>query len=651
MDQPRFQLAQGDAVAWLKTLPAASVDLVITDPPYESLEKHRAIGTTTRLKHSKASSNDWFSIFPNTRFPELFAEVWRVLKKDTHFYLFCDPETMFVAKPLAEAAGFKFWKPLIWDKCLGPDTLVWTERGVVRIADIIPGDRVALPEGGSTEVKAVRRTKAPSVKLSLSDGTEIIASRDHRFLRGDGTLVEAAQLVAGDALCTRPTRQRIKTELTLDDVIPPEDAVHELPNPSSCLWCGQTFESSRAAGAHQARWCQTPESKKAMAEKLGIRPKRLRRWLNQARIPAEWAESLGLSAKLGARLQCHLQNDVAIWYPRTVPLDYELGKVIGLYAAEGSMAANSVSFALHADEKHLHSTIARFARALGVRAHLEIDGNRAVVHVHFKVMCHLVRYFVGGDNARTKYFKPTVYGTPEAFRHGVLDGLIEGDGHWSHTEQRESYASASPDLAMFVRREIEARNRCPTIRRFENDHAGGWTVRFDPIKRAESTTVLSIEEIGPQELVDISVAHQDELFLLANGVVTHNCKIGMGYHYRARYECVLFFEKGKRKLADLGIADIIAAPRINGGYPAEKPPEVSEVLIKQSSELGELVIDPFMGSGSAGVAAIRKGRMFRGNDLCAEAVDITRSRLVEAGGLEGESVLHGEAAPQLGLTL
>ena len=114
--RPRFQLAQGDAVAWLRSLPAASVDLVITDPPYESLEKHRAIGTTTRLKHSKASSNDWFSIFPNARFPELFAEVYRVLKKNTHFYLFCDPETMFVAKPIGRSGGFKFWKPLIWDK-------------------------------------------------------------------------------------------------------------------------------------------------------------------------------------------------------------------------------------------------------------------------------------------------------------------------------------------------------------------------------------------------------------------------------------------------------------------------------------------------------------------------------------------------------
>ena len=113
---PTFSLSDTDAVTWLRSLPAASVDLVVTDPPYESLEKHRAIGTTTRLKHSKSSSNDWFEIFGNERFEELFAEVYRVLKKDRHFYLFCDAETMFVAKPLAEAAGFKFWKPLVWDK-------------------------------------------------------------------------------------------------------------------------------------------------------------------------------------------------------------------------------------------------------------------------------------------------------------------------------------------------------------------------------------------------------------------------------------------------------------------------------------------------------------------------------------------------------
>ncbi len=113
----RFRVDCADAVEWLRALPPESVDLVVTDPAYESLEKHRAHGTTTRLKNSKASSNDWFDIFPNDRFPELFSELYRVLRPNSHCYVLCDQETMFVAKPIAEAAGFKFWKPLVWDKC------------------------------------------------------------------------------------------------------------------------------------------------------------------------------------------------------------------------------------------------------------------------------------------------------------------------------------------------------------------------------------------------------------------------------------------------------------------------------------------------------------------------------------------------------
>jgi site-specific DNA-methyltransferase (adenine-specific) len=111
-----MQVFKEDAVTWLSTLADASVDLIVTDPPYELLEKHRKIGTTTRLKVSKSSSNQWFDIFPNNRFEEFLHQVYRVLKKDAHFYLFCDQETMFFIKPIAEKVGFKFWKPIIWDK-------------------------------------------------------------------------------------------------------------------------------------------------------------------------------------------------------------------------------------------------------------------------------------------------------------------------------------------------------------------------------------------------------------------------------------------------------------------------------------------------------------------------------------------------------
>ncbi len=149
-----FQLSGQDAVSWLREQPAESLDLLVTDPAYESLEKHRAIGTTTRLKHSKSSSNDWFKVFPNARFAELFDEAFRVLRRNTHFYLLCDAETMFVAKPVAERAGFRFWKPLVWDKCtIGMgyhyraryEFILFFEKGKRRLNDLGIADVISVP--------------------------------------------------------------------------------------------------------------------------------------------------------------------------------------------------------------------------------------------------------------------------------------------------------------------------------------------------------------------------------------------------------------------------------------------------------------------------------------------------------------------------
>ena len=112
----RFVVERSDAMDALRSLPDASVDLFNFDLPYESLEKHRAWGTTTRLRHSKKSSNDWFKTFPNARFVELFTEAYRVLRKDRHCYAWCDDETSDVMKLAGEAAGFKYWKRLCWNK-------------------------------------------------------------------------------------------------------------------------------------------------------------------------------------------------------------------------------------------------------------------------------------------------------------------------------------------------------------------------------------------------------------------------------------------------------------------------------------------------------------------------------------------------------
>lgn len=217
-------LTLSDAVDWLRGVASASIDLVVTDPPYESLEKHRAIGTTTRLKHSKASSNDWFSIFPNARFPELFRELYRVLRKDRHLYLFCDPETAFVAKPIGEAAGFKFWKPIVWDKKkIGMgyhyrsryEFILFFEKGKRKLNDLGISDVIECPRvfNGYPTEKPVGVSDV-LVRQSTQPGELVIDP----FVGSGSVAVAAARLgrnFAGADICREAlaiTRDRLETE-------------------------------------------------------------------------------------------------------------------------------------------------------------------------------------------------------------------------------------------------------------------------------------------------------------------------------------------------------------------------------------------------------------------------------------------------------
>ena len=66
------------------------------------------------------------------------------------------------------------------------------------------------------------------------------------------------------------------------------------------------------------------------------------------------------------------------------------------------------------------------------------------------------------------------------------------------------------------------------------------------------------------------------------------------------------------------------------GHPAPFPVELPEQLIRLYTYEDDLVLDPFMGSGSALVAAARLGRRYVGYDLDPAYVDIARRRVEEA---------------------
>lgn len=229
------------------------------------------------------------------------------------------------------------------------------------------------------------------------------------------------------------------------------------------------------------------------------------------------------------------------------------------------------------------------------------------------------------------------------------------DSRWSVAQQDalsfvRSLAPGSFDLAILD----------PPWSSLERHRARGTTTRctgewFDTLEMGEIVQVIG-------ELYDVLAenAHcyvfgsQEDIFRLASyfllsrrlgepraddwtvwkALVWRYDRIGMGYHYRARHQLILFLEKGKRKIHDLGVPDVLehgrATQRTLGGrkpYPTEKPVDLLRVLVRQSSSGGEAVVDPFCGSGSVGEAALLEGRLFAGSDTAPKAVKLARKRL------------------------
>lgn len=67
-------------------------------------------------------------------------------------------------------------------------------------------------------------------------------------------------------------------------------------------------------------------------------------------------------------------------------------------------------------------------------------------------------------------------------------------------------------------------------------------------------------------------------------------------------------------------------------HPAQKPASVMRWLINACTQPGELVVDPFCGSGTTGIAATQLNRLFHGIENDDEMAEIARKRIATYGG-------------------
>lgn len=110
----------------------------------------------------------------------------------------------------------------------------------------------------------------------------------------------------------------------------------------------------------------------------------------------------------------------------------------------------------------------------------------------------------------------------------------------------------------------------------------------------------------------------------------------MGRFYMSQFEYILFFRKGKGvKINNCGTSDILSVPNkktkgIDGKnlHDTEKPVELMKILVGNSSQENSIVLDPFMGIGSTGIACKELNRRFVGIEIDKDYFDIAQKRIM-----------------------
>lgn len=121
-----IDLRCGDCLEIMKEIPDKSIDLIVTDCPYHIVSggctniprkdetggifNHRNTFTQKNAKSGKLFDNN------EIKFEEWLPEAYRILKDNTHIYIFINPRNLKELQICSEQVGFKFQNILIWEK-------------------------------------------------------------------------------------------------------------------------------------------------------------------------------------------------------------------------------------------------------------------------------------------------------------------------------------------------------------------------------------------------------------------------------------------------------------------------------------------------------------------------------------------------------
>jgi site-specific DNA-methyltransferase (adenine-specific) len=92
----------------------------------------------------------------------------------------------------------------------------------------------------------------------------------------------------------------------------------------------------------------------------------------------------------------------------------------------------------------------------------------------------------------------------------------------------------------------------------------------------------------------------------------------------------ILHDRGKKVWNGGGKCAVWNTPIVHGNHPTEKPVELLKSFCSLFSNDGDLILDPFMGSGTTGVAAVELGRKFVGIEISPAYFEIAKRRISAA---------------------
>jgi site-specific DNA-methyltransferase (adenine-specific) len=120
-----------------------------------------------------------------------------------------------------------------------------------------------------------------------------------------------------------------------------------------------------------------------------------------------------------------------------------------------------------------------------------------------------------------------------------------------------------------------------------------------------------------------------------HSVIWDKANPGIGWRYRRQHEMVMVAHRNGGKLA--WNEEVSAIPNViriakpkSQEHPNEKPVALMEKMIQAHTTAGQTVLDPFMGSGSTGIAALGLDRKFIGIELDPQHFDTACRRIAAA---------------------